>query len=645
MRIDLGRGHYTEWHPGVTEDTMVPVVTDDGVMPRSWGSLVAHSHGEILRQLPAARTAAAQRTESVRHILDHYQPTDLWGGSWDDVRKNFLWNHPDNRAFVEDVRRHGVQRPIPIDYESDPPRVMNGHRRLLAAERAGVQRVPTRQHEGWLDPDDPDPFGHEGMRRTAEGDYRMEHSAPGPDDAPMHDITGNGIYPADVYDNPHYYGLGQSGDDDYDEATYESWHHIRRVRGNPEKKVRIYRALPADYAHEGFHTGDWVSPSKTYARMHARETDPKNDWPVISTMVPAKHLHTDGNDFNEWGYNGPEKPYASVAHKGGYNQEIRERADGTIGRVKRRAPQDPAKEMWGSHVIKPSPEDYEALTDWATPNHEIAKRLLSKIDPAEVTWHHDEGADPFHAESAANKKAKSIHPPGAHEPGTAPLLAVTLHTKNGKTVNQMGIHPHVDYGDQPHGFDNWFKQITFPGIKHAIPKTAEVRYVNTEGSQVDLSGMMVAFAPPAHIVEHVVQEDGEPPQQLHVTLLYLGHDEDYSDKELAKLPQLVRQWAKTQRPLKARTQGAGTFVNEGEHVLWASVDIPGGTRVHDSLVDFLRGHGLAIEEDHGWIPHMTLRYDRWHVRFLPKIQPMDWTIRDVWFCTGDRWESFPLGRR
>ncbi|MCW2929909.1 MAG: hypothetical protein JWM19_871 [Actinomycetia bacterium] len=99
-----------------------------------------------------AEIPAAERTESVRHILDHYKPYDA--DTWDEVRGFTDWDHPKVRAFVDDIGRRGVLRPIPIDYEQDPPQVRNGHTRLLSAERAGVETVPTRQHEGWVDPDD-----------------------------------------------------------------------------------------------------------------------------------------------------------------------------------------------------------------------------------------------------------------------------------------------------------------------------------------------------------------------------------------------------------------------------------------------------------------------------------------------------------
>ena len=120
--------------------------------------------------------SAVPERESVRHILDHYKPTDF--DTWDEVRDNHYWHHPKMQAFVEDVQAAGVQRPIPIDYEQDPPRVMNGHTRLLAAEKAGLHDVPVRQHQGFMDPDDPDPQGcHDSIEEHEQASPHWQHEA------------------------------------------------------------------------------------------------------------------------------------------------------------------------------------------------------------------------------------------------------------------------------------------------------------------------------------------------------------------------------------------------------------------------------------------------------------------------------------
>lgn len=95
--------------------------------------------------------ASGHKMVPVQHILDHFRPSD--GATWQEVHDNYNWDHHSLRDFVADVRRNGVTRPVPVDYDQDPPQVKNGHTRILAAMKAGVSHVPVRDYE-WLDPDD-----------------------------------------------------------------------------------------------------------------------------------------------------------------------------------------------------------------------------------------------------------------------------------------------------------------------------------------------------------------------------------------------------------------------------------------------------------------------------------------------------------
>ena len=115
------------------------------------------AHKRRLREQRQQRLGA--RTENVKHIINHFKPSDF--DTWDEVRNNIDWEAPEPKAFLEHVRANGVQRAIPIDYEQDPPVVMNGHTRLMAAYLTHQSKVPVRQHEGWMDPDDPDHLGRQ----------------------------------------------------------------------------------------------------------------------------------------------------------------------------------------------------------------------------------------------------------------------------------------------------------------------------------------------------------------------------------------------------------------------------------------------------------------------------------------------------
>lgn len=160
------------------------------------------------------------------------------------------------------------------------------------------------------------------------------------------------------------------------------------------------------------------------------------------------------------------------------------------------------------------------------------------------------------------------------------------------------------------------------------------------------TGIMIAVAPPKRVVKNLpIPENGEHPDNIHITLAYLGDTSEHTGEQLGDLPELIEAWAETEARLEARVQGAGTFVNEGNHVLWASVDVPGMAQMHVRLVDYLNSHGFKVKDDHGFVPHLTLSYEKHHVRFLPKVEPTSWTVREVWCCIGGRWESFPLRGR
>jgi GNAT superfamily N-acetyltransferase len=215
--------------------------------------------------------------------------------------------------------------------------------------------------------------------------YRMQHRPPGRDGIPIHDLTQN--FPADVYTHPHYYS-------DMSEPSNQVAHQvIRRVRGKPDAKVHIYRALPAEHAHQGIRPGDWVTTSKDYARQHGRHSvDPKHDWPVIHTVVRADDLHTDGDDWREFGYNGAETRPGNVAFKGGYHEEVSDRTDGGVRQVQRK--QGP---LTGKGYSFSQEHDHVGGTGGTV-----------------RAWHHDEYAGHMHYNADGSPEEPHIEPEHAH---------------------------------------------------------------------------------------------------------------------------------------------------------------------------------------------------------------------------------------
>lgn len=153
--------------------------------------------------------------------------------------------------------------------------------------------------------------GHEGHTTAAEAEaeadeYRGGHQPPSPQNSDRLDALGvegeNGsTFPADVYDHPEHYSFGEGA------AHRESVAVIRRVKGNPDAPVKLYRAAPE--GANSINKGDWVAISKSYAEEHAAAQAPEGEtWNVYEIEVPAHTIHNGGNDIIEWGYWGDDKP-------------------------------------------------------------------------------------------------------------------------------------------------------------------------------------------------------------------------------------------------------------------------------------------------------------------------------------------------
>lgn len=183
-----------------------------------------------------------------------------------------------------------------------------------------------------------------------ESEYQGEHEAPGSDEAPMWNLSGT--YPDDIYGSD---GARLYGDNRGDSMDYESIAIIQRLRGRPDRQVKIYRAVPrtitpyekieklendkryilktgkippdiqgfsnssqyfsviddkiaelkklppVEDKKYGINSGDWVTINRKYAVDHGK-SNLKNAYRILSKTVRAKDLFTDGNSIHEWGY-------------------------------------------------------------------------------------------------------------------------------------------------------------------------------------------------------------------------------------------------------------------------------------------------------------------------------------------------------
>lgn len=142
-------------------------------------------------------------------------------------------------------------------------------------------------------------FNPQKLKITADSDvisdYMMAHR---PYAGPrahnlLEKVDGDSFSPNDIYQNARFYIGSTPRQKEYKE-TMEFMDLIKKNKGNPNAEVTIYRGSP----NKELNTGDWITPSKEYAKMEAGGKGGQ----VQAHKVKLKDIRWDGNSLEEWGY-------------------------------------------------------------------------------------------------------------------------------------------------------------------------------------------------------------------------------------------------------------------------------------------------------------------------------------------------------
>ncbi len=120
-----------------------------------------------------------------------------------------------------------------------------------------------------------------------------------------------------------------------DATAVESVNAIREAiaavrRGEKNVKVKVYRAVPSSVKEGKLRNGDWVTPSRAYAKMHG-ENRLEGDYRIIEDEVPVNELWWDGNDSREWGFDdGKGYKYKNVENSRKLNDLVTRDDNGEI---------------------------------------------------------------------------------------------------------------------------------------------------------------------------------------------------------------------------------------------------------------------------------------------------------------------------
>lgn len=152
------------------------------------------------------------------------------------------------------------------------------------------------------------------------------------------------------------------------------------------------------------------------------------------------------------------------------------------------------------------------------------------------------------------------------------------------------------------------------------------------------TGAMVAFYPPPEVAAALSVGGGEPADEIHLTLAYLGDTEEEAIDYQA-VQRAVARWARQVAPMSGEVSGRGVFTAGERPVAYASVDLPDLPQARESLVRLLELEGVPVKKDHGYTPHMTLAYSKQD----PDVSAVPLSFDSVHAVyAGDR-QEYPLG--
>lgn len=126
------------------------------------------------------------------------------------------------------------------------------------------------------------------------------------------------------------------------------------------------------------------------------------------------------------------------------------------------------------------------------------------------------------------------------------------------------------------------------------------------------TGTMIALTLPLEEANKLAVKSGEKPEDLHITLAFLGEATQYSEAERGDIIGALKEVTALSSPPTVKLGGLARFEasesSDGKDVVHASVDSSSIALLHEQVTDALNSVGVTPQSDHGFVPHVTLQY-------------------------------------
>lgn len=163
-------------------------------------------------------------------------------------------------------------------------------------------------------------------------------------------------------------------------------------------------------------------------------------------------------------------------------------------------------------------------------------------------------------------------------------------------------------------------------------------------ADVTSNSTMVAVKPLPEEAAKLAAIDGVDPDEIHVTLAYLG---EY-DGDLDALAAALADVAGSHAPLTGRVGGIGSFDDNGNgYPAIYLPSVPGLVELRVAVTQALVDGGYDYGRDHGYLPHLTISYEDSDMTFPSRSElGQDLHFDDIWVVRGDtETRQLPLAGR
>lgn len=160
-------------------------------------------------------------------------------------------------------------------------------------------------------------------------------------------------------------------------------------------------------------------------------------------------------------------------------------------------------------------------------------------------------------------------------------------------------------------------------------------------------GIMLALSIPADVAKLIALDSGEAADALHCTVAYMGREDDLPADAAERVLAAAQEVAAKFGPVSGWIGGIGRFnasrSSDGKDVLHAMLDAPVLPALRAALVDALDERRIGPKREHGYSPHVTLRYeDAVNGAPLPRIPTVPVVFPALTLSIGDERTEIPL---